>query len=56
MGTSLVVQQLGLHAFTAGSIPGRGAKISQAVWCDQKLKKKKKKLWQKTVWNTFEEM
>ena len=54
MGTSLVVQRLGLLAFTAGSIPGRGAKISQAVWYDKKLKKKK--LWQKTVQNTFEEM
>ena len=32
-GTSLTVQWLGLHAFTAegvGSIPGRGAKIPQA--------------------------
>ena len=33
-GNSLLVQWLGLHAFTAkgmGSIPGRGTKILQAV-------------------------
>ena len=31
-----MVQWLGLHAFRAeglGSVPGWGAKISQAVWC-----------------------
>ena len=55
MGTSLVVQWLGLRAFTAGSISGRGAKISRAVWCDQKFKKKKN-YGKKTVQNTFEEM
>ena len=41
VGNSLVVQWLGLCAFTAeglGSIPGRGAEISQAVWCGQKKK------------------
>ena len=35
MGNSLVVQWLGLHAFTAkgpGSIPGQGTKIRQAAW------------------------
>ena len=38
-GNSLVVQWLGLHAFTAkdqGSIPGQGTKIPQATWCGQK--------------------
>ena len=43
-GNSLVVQWLGLHAFTAGglgSTPGQGAKILQAV----QPKKKKKKIW-----------
>ena len=32
---SLVVQWLGLHAFTAkgvGSVPGQGTKIPQATW------------------------
>ena len=41
-GNSLVVQQLGLGAFTAkglGSIPGRGTKILYAVWCGQKINK-----------------
>ena len=55
-GNSLVVQWLGLHAFTAkgrGSIPVLGTKILQATWCSQKflffekknnnVKKKKKK-------------
>ena len=35
----MVVQWLGLHAFTAedaGSIPGRGTKIPQAAQCGQK--------------------
>ena len=35
MGTSLVVQWLGLGAFTAvaqGSIAGQGTKIAQAPW------------------------
>ena len=39
VGTSLVVQWLGLGAFTAkgpSSIPGQGTKIAQAVWHDQK--------------------
>ena len=43
-GNSLVVQWLGLWAFTAkamGSIPGRGTKIPEAAWCGQKKKKKK---------------
>ena len=38
-GNSLVVQWLGLCAFTAkgvGSIPGQGTKIPQAAWCGQK--------------------
>ena len=37
-----MVQWLGLRALTAegpGSIPGRGTKIPQAVWCSQKKKK-----------------
>ena len=36
LGSSLVVQWLGLGAFTdvaLGSIPGRGTKIPQAMWC-----------------------
>ena len=46
LGTSLVVQWLGLGAFTAmapGSIPGRGTKILQAARHGQKKKKKRKK-------------
>ena len=42
-GNSLVVQWLGLRTFTAegaGSIPGQGIKIPQAVWHGQKKKKK----------------
>ena len=42
-GNSLVVQWLGLCAFTAkglGSIPGRGTKIPKATRCSQKKKKK----------------
>ena len=38
-GKSLVVQQLGLGAFTAkglGLIPGQGTKIPYAAWCGQK--------------------
>ena len=41
VGNSLVVQWLGLHAFTAkgaGSIPGRGTKIPQAAQNGQKKK------------------
>ena len=41
---SLVVQSLGLCAFTAkgpGSIPGQGTKMSQARQCSQKKEKKK---------------
>ena len=44
VGTSLVVQWLGLRAVTAegpGSIPGRGAKIPQAIWHGQKRKERK---------------
>ena len=56
-GNSLVVQWLGLHAFTAkgrGSIPVLGTKILQATLCSQKFLflekknnnvKKKKKEW-----------
>ena len=43
IGNSLVVQWLGLHAFTAedlGSIPGWGTKIPQAVQNGQKKKNK----------------
>ena len=46
IGASLVVQQLGLHAFTArgmGLIPALGTKIPQATWYGQKVKKKKEK-------------
>ena len=46
IGTYLVVQWLRLHASTArdvGSIPGWGTKIPHAMWCSQKVKKKKKK-------------
>ena len=42
LGNSLVVQWLGLCAFTAmglGSIPGQGMKILQAAWHSQKIKK-----------------
>ena len=42
-GNSLVVQWLGLHAFTAmgpGSVPGWGTKILQTARCRQKKKKK----------------
>ena len=45
IGNSLVVQWLGLCAFTAegqGSVPGQGTKIPQAKWHGQKKKKKKK--------------
>ena len=47
-GNSLVVQWLGLCAFTAedpGSIPVRGTKILQAVQHGQKTKQNKKKPW-----------
>ena len=43
MGTSLVIQWLGLSAFTAeglGSIPGLGIKILQASRSGKKKKKK----------------
>ena len=43
MGNSMVVQWLGLLAFTAkgqGSIPGGGTKIPQAMRCSQKNKHK----------------
>ena len=42
MGNSLVVQWLGLRAFTAkgaGSTPGQGTKILQTTSCGQKKKK-----------------
>ena len=45
-GNSLVVQWLGLIAFTAegpGSFPGRGTKIPQAAQCGQKNKNLKNK-------------
>ena len=45
-GTSLVLQWLGLCASIAGgtgSIPGRGTKIPQAVWCGPKQRKEKKR-------------
>ena len=43
-GNSLVVQWLGLSAFTAeslGSIPGQGTKILKATQCSKKKKKRK---------------
>ena len=46
-GNSLVVQWLGLHAFTAkgpSSISGQGTKILQTVWSSQFKKKKKKEI------------
>ena len=46
-GNSLVVQWLGLHAFTAMgpcSIPGRGTKILQAIWCSLKNRQTKKQV------------
>ena len=46
-GTSLAVQRLGLSTSTAqdaGSIPGQGTKIPQAVWCGQIKKKKVRSL------------
>ena len=44
MGSSLVVQGLGLGSFTTvarGSVPAQGIKILQATWNGQKKKKKK---------------
>ena len=44
LGNSLRVHWLGLHTLTAkdcGSVPGQGTKITQAVWYNQKEKKKK---------------
>ena len=41
-GTSLVVQWLGLHAFTAGnsgSTPGQGTKILYTVWTEKEGRK-----------------
>ena len=51
---SLMVQWLGLHAFTAEgirSIPGEGTEIPQAVWCSPKkpLKSQKARLGMATV-------
>ena len=43
MGNFLVVQWLGLHAFTAkglGLIPDQGTKITQAMWHGQKKNEK----------------
>ena len=37
-GTPLMVQWLRFHAFTAGSIPGQGTKISHAMWSKKKKK------------------
>ena len=57
LGNSLVVQWLGLHAFTAkgmGSIPSQGTKIPQATWCGQNFKKTKKERNEGTVyWDSF---
>ena len=49
---SLAVQWLGVGASTArgrGSIPGRGTKIPQAMWCSQK-KGKRKRILNLTQW------
>ena len=46
-GNSLVVQCLGLHAFTAegiGSIPGQRIKFPPAMWHSKKKKKKSETL------------
>ena len=46
MGTSLAVQWLRRRASIAGSeglIPCLGTKILHAVWCSQKIEKKKKR-------------
>ena len=54
-GTSLAVQQLRLHASTAGcagSIPGQGTKILHAAWRSQKVKIKNKN--KKTKWSKSE--
>ena len=37
--SGLVVRILGFHCCGPGSIPGRGTKILQALWCGQKKKK-----------------
>ena len=54
IGNSLMVQWLELCAFTAeglGSIPGRAAEISQAVWCGQKKFTNTWSLfWECTLW------
>ena len=45
IGASMVVQRLGLHAFTArgmGLIPALGTKIPHATWYGQKVKKKER--------------
>lgn len=50
MGNFLVVQLLGLHAFTAeglGLIPSRGSKIPQTAWRGQN--KNKTKIKKKTL-------
>ena len=42
----MVVQRLGLHAFTArgmGLIPALGTKIPHATWYGQKVKKKRER-------------
>ena len=49
-----MVQQLRCHNFAAkgaGSVPGQEAKIPQAVWHDQK---KKKKIYIIDQWNRIE--
>ena len=53
-GNSLVVQWLGLWAFTAksrftSSVPHQESKIPQAVWCSQK--KKRRQLFEEDSWN-----
>ena len=48
-GTSLVVQWLRFHAFTAadsGSIPGQGTKISHAMWSKKKKNKNENIIYQ----------
>ena len=50
----LVVQWLGLRAFTAeglGSVPGRGTKILQAAQRGQKKKEERDDLWGRVGWD-----
>ena len=55
-GNSLVVQQLGLCAFTAGgtgSIPGQGTENPQAVWCGREQTQKWKTEAKNLLWKFY---